>query len=82
MYFTASLILVLVYWPLKRLGKVKSTLTTIIETKDPFLKRILIVDDEPDLVSICKMVLEDRGFEVDEFTDSLFQILNLIYMIF
>lgn len=34
-------------------------------------KRIFIVDDEPDLASICKMVLEDEGYEVDEFTDSL-----------
>jgi DNA-binding response OmpR family regulator len=32
--------------------------------------RILVVDDEPDLVSVCKMVLEDKGFEVDAFTDS------------
>jgi DNA-binding response OmpR family regulator len=34
-------------------------------------KRIFIVDDEPDLASISKMVLEDEGYEVDEFTDSL-----------
>jgi DNA-binding response OmpR family regulator len=34
-------------------------------------KRIFIVDDEPDLASTFKMVLEDEGYEVDEFTDSL-----------
>jgi DNA-binding response OmpR family regulator len=32
-------------------------------------KRIFIVDDEPDLASICKMILEDEGYKVDSFTD-------------
>lgn len=34
-------------------------------------KKILIVDDEPDLTFLCKMVLEDEGFTVDAYTDSL-----------
>ena len=39
-------------------------------------RRILIVDDEPGLVSICKRVLEDGGFEVDAFTDSILAFSN------
>jgi DNA-binding response OmpR family regulator len=39
-------------------------------------RRILIVDDEPDLVSICKMVLEHEGFEVVAFTDSFLAFSN------
>jgi CheY-like chemotaxis protein len=34
-------------------------------------RRILAVDDEPDNVSVLKMALEDEGFAVDAFTDSL-----------
>ena len=34
-------------------------------------KRILIIDDEPDVALTLKVVLEDNGFEVDSFTDSL-----------
>ncbi len=34
-------------------------------------KKILIVDDEPDLTFVCKMILEDEGFTVDEYTDPL-----------
>lgn len=32
-------------------------------------KRILIVDDEPDIVLALKAILEEDGFEVDSFTD-------------
>ena len=60
----ASLILVLVYWPLKRLGRLNS-LTTIIETKDPFLKRILIVDDEPDVTLTFDVGLEGYYYYQD-----------------
>jgi DNA-binding response OmpR family regulator len=31
--------------------------------------RILLVNDESDLVSICEMVLEEAGYEVDALTD-------------
>jgi DNA-binding NtrC family response regulator len=32
-------------------------------------KRILLVDDEADVISLFKMVLEMNGFEVDSYTD-------------
>ena len=35
------------------------------------MKKILIVDDEPDVNLSLKMVLEDRGFDVDAFDDPL-----------
>jgi DNA-binding response OmpR family regulator len=34
-------------------------------------KRVLLVDDEPDLNLTLKMVLEQYGFKVDSFTDPL-----------
>ena len=34
-------------------------------------KRICIVDDEPDIILLCKLVLEEAGYEVVTFTDSL-----------
>ncbi len=34
-------------------------------------KKILIVDDEPDLTILCKMILEDERYRVDAFTDPL-----------
>ena len=34
-------------------------------------KKIIVVDDEPHLTFLCKMVLEDEGFTVDAYTDSL-----------
>jgi DNA-binding response OmpR family regulator len=33
-------------------------------------RRILVVDDEPDLTMLCRMSLEHSGFEVDTFNDS------------
>jgi DNA-binding response OmpR family regulator len=33
-------------------------------------KRILVVDDEPDLTRLCSLALEYHGFEVDTFNDS------------
>jgi CheY-like chemotaxis protein len=32
-------------------------------------KSILLVDDEPDIIEIFKIDLEDNGFKVDAFTD-------------
>jgi DNA-binding response OmpR family regulator len=37
---------------------------------------VLVVDDEPDLGLILKMVLEDNGFQVDSFTDPLLALEN------
>ena len=34
-------------------------------------KRVLIVDDEPDLNLTLKMIVEENGFKVDSFTDPL-----------
>jgi DNA-binding response OmpR family regulator len=34
-------------------------------------KRILLVDDEPDVISTFKMILEMNGFEVDPYRDPL-----------
>ena len=33
--------------------------------------KILVVNDEPDLTFLCKMILEDEGFAVDDYTDPL-----------
>jgi two-component system, OmpR family, response regulator ChvI len=38
-----------------------------IRDKHPF--RILLVDDEPDIISVTKRGLQSNGFEVDAFTD-------------
>jgi len=43
-------------------------------TKKP--RRILIVDDEPDLISMFKMVLEMNDFEVDAYNDPLLAFSN------
>jgi DNA-binding response OmpR family regulator len=39
-------------------------------------KRVLIVDDEPDIILTLNMVLEENGFKVDSFTDSLLALQN------
>jgi DNA-binding NtrC family response regulator len=39
-------------------------------------RRILIVDDEPDIISVFKMVLEMNGFEVDTYNDPLSALAN------
>ena len=33
-------------------------------------KKIMVVDDEPDLTLLCRLALEYNGFKVDTFTDS------------
>jgi DNA-binding response OmpR family regulator len=39
-------------------------------------RRILIVDDEPDIISVFKLVLEMNGFEVDTYNDPLSALAN------
>jgi DNA-binding response OmpR family regulator len=39
-------------------------------------KRVLIVDDEPDVILTLKIVLEENGFKVDSFTDTLLALQN------
>src|SRR5918912_3099335 len=34
-------------------------------------KKVMIVDDEPDVISVLEIVLKDNGFEVDSFTDPI-----------
>jgi DNA-binding response OmpR family regulator len=43
-------------------------------------RRILIVDDEPDLISMFKMVLEMNDFEVDAYNDPLSALSNFKQM--
>jgi DNA-binding response OmpR family regulator len=38
--------------------------------------RVLVVDDEPDLNLLLKMILEDNGFKVDSFTEPLLALEN------
>ena len=38
--------------------------------KDNGIKRILVVDDEYDIILTIKVVLEENGFKVDSFTDA------------
>ena len=39
-------------------------------------RRILIVDDEPDIANLYKLSLEDEGFVVDAFNDTLLALSN------
>ena len=48
--------------------------TTTNNTNKP--RRILIVDDEPDIISVFKMVLEMNDFEVDTYNDPLSALAN------
>jgi DNA-binding response OmpR family regulator len=48
--------------------------TTDNNTNKP--RRILIVDDEPDIISVFKMVLEMNDFEVDAYNDPLLALSN------
>jgi DNA-binding response OmpR family regulator len=48
--------------------------TTNNSTNKP--RRILIVDDEPDIISVFKMVLEMNDFEVDAYNDPLLALSN------
>jgi DNA-binding response OmpR family regulator len=37
----------------------------------PNNKKIVLVDDEPDIIDSLKIGLEDNGFAVDTYTDSV-----------
>ena len=39
-------------------------------------KKILVIDDEPDLTYTLKNILEDNGFEVDLFNDPILALNN------
>ena len=38
--------------------------------------RVLVVDDEPDIITLFELALRDRGFEVDSFSDPLAALSN------
>src|SRR5687768_10049733 len=42
----------------------------------PMTKKILLVDDEPDLTYTIKKILEGNGFEVDTFNDPILALNN------
>ena len=39
-------------------------------------KKVLLVDDEPDIISLVRIVLEDNGFAVDSYTDPTLALSN------
>ena len=46
-------------------------------------KRVLIIDDEPDIILTLRMALEQNGFRTDSYSDSILAYKNfeLAYMI-
>jgi DNA-binding response OmpR family regulator len=46
------------------------------EVMEPNKRRILVVDDEPDITSIFKISLEYNGFEVDAYNDPILALSN------
>jgi DNA-binding response OmpR family regulator len=44
--------------------------------KNTYQRRILIVDDEPDIMLTLKIVLEDNGFKIQAFTDPILALRN------
>jgi DNA-binding response OmpR family regulator len=38
--------------------------------------RVMVVDDEPDVISVLEIVLEENGFEVDSFKDPIAALSN------
>jgi len=45
-------------------------------SKTTYQRRILIVDDEPDIMLTLKIVLEDNGFKIQAFTDPVLALRN------
>ncbi|HMH10146.1 MAG TPA: response regulator [Candidatus Nitrosopolaris rasttigaisensis] len=43
--------------------------TLTVKEKQPFSKRVLIVDDEPDICTALKELFDEKGFKVDTFVD-------------
>jgi CheY-like chemotaxis protein len=46
-----------------------TTAETVAKEPSPLLKRILIVDDDPDITLALKTILEDNGYAVHAFND-------------
>ena len=47
-----------------------------IENNTNNAKKVMIVDDEPDVISVLEIVLNENGFEVDSFTDPIAALKN------
>src|SRR5918911_2079323 len=47
-----------------------------IENNTNNVTKVMIVDDEPDVISVLEIVLKDNGFEVDSFTDPIAALKN------
>ena len=47
-----------------------------IENNINNVTKVMIVDDEPDVISVLEIVLKDNGFEVDSFTDPIAALKN------
>lgn len=35
------------------------------QSEKPYMPRILVVDDDPDLLAICSLILESEGYDID-----------------
>ena len=46
------------------------------EGRSPYQYRILVVDDEPDILLTFKIVLEENGFKTDAFNDPILALRN------
>jgi CheY-like chemotaxis protein len=44
---------------------------TKIENNTSNIKKVMVVDDEADVISVLEIVLEENGFEVDAFEDPI-----------
>ena len=44
---------------------------TKIENNTSNIKKVMVVDDEADVISVLEIVLEENGFEVDTFEDPI-----------
>jgi CheY-like chemotaxis protein len=42
-----------------------------VENDTSNTKKVMVVDDEPDVISVLDIVLEENGFEVDTFEDPI-----------
>ena len=47
-----------------------------IENNTSNTKKVMVVDDEPDVTSVLEIVLEENGFEVDSFIDPIAALKN------
>ena len=47
-----------------------------IENKTNNTKKVMVVDDEADVISVLEIVLEENGFEVDSFIDPIAALKN------